>query len=233
MDLETRWHLAPTQEDWLRQAMDYIRQAEDQALARHGAFHIVLAGGNTPRRLYAALAQEPHAWARWHVWLGDERCLPVDSPQRNSRMVTLSLLAGNAIPSAQVHAIPAERGPEAAAEAYAQTLATVGDFDLVLLGLGEDGHTASLFPGQDWGTATTAADVLPVRDAPKPPPARVSLSARRLSRAHQVLFLVAGADKQRALRAWQAREPLPARAIAPTRGVDVLLSPETQPGAYT
>ncbi len=227
----TRWHLAATSEDWLQWALAFIHQAETRALARHDVFHIVLAGGNTPRRLYSALLEEPHSWSQWHVWLGDERCLPPEDPERNSRLVELSLLAGSGIPSRQVHFMPAERGAEAAARAYARDLAPVGDFDLVLLGMGEDGHTASLFPGHAWGAEATAPDVLAVHDAPKPPPARVSLSARRLSRARQVLFLVAGADKRPAVDLWQEGEDLPVTAITPANGVDVLLSPETQPGA--
>jgi len=228
--METRWHLATSPDDWLKLALDRIRRAETQALAGHGAFHIVLAGGSTPRRLYEALAREAHDWPRWQVWFGDERCLSPEDPERNSVLASASLLLGGAIPPAQVHVIPAELGPDAAAQAYALALGKTGDFDLVLLGLGEDGHTASLFPGHDWGTGPDTPDALPVRDAPKPPQNRVSLSASRLSRARQVLFLVAGAGKREAVARWQAGETLPASAITPPGGVDVLLSPESHPG---
>lgn len=227
--METRWHPAVTPDHWMKLALDYIRQAEAQA--RSGAFHIVLAGGNTPRRLYEALAAENHDWSRWHVWFGDERCLPPDDAERNSVLVSSSLLRNSAIPPDQVHVIPAELGPDAAAPVYIRALGETRDFDLTLLGLGEDGHTASLFPGQDWGTGLDAPDVLPVHDAPKPPPRRVSLSARRLARARHVLFLVAGREKREAVARWQAGEHLPASAIHPPGGVDVLLSPESLPGA--
>ena len=123
----------------------------------------------------------------------------------------------------QVHAIPAELGASAAALAYAETLRGVGDFDLVLLGLGEDGHTASLFPGRDWGVAASAPDALAVFDAPKPPPQRVSLSAARLSRTREVLFMVEGEAKRDAVARWRAGEQLPAAAIRPAGGVDVLV----------
>jgi 6-phosphogluconolactonase len=128
-----------------------------------------------------------------------------------------------AVPTGQVHPIPAEHGAEKAAAAYAATLHGVGDFDLVLLGLGEDGHTASLFPDHDWGTQPAAPDALAIFDAAKPPPERVSLSATRLSRARQVIFLVAGESKHPAVAAWRAHRNIPARAIAPPTGVDVLL----------
>lgn len=222
----TRWEVADDGRDWLRRALAHVRAAETDALEKRGVFHIVLAGGTTPARLYAALADEAHDWPRWQVWFGDERCLPPENPERNSRMARETWLDRVGLPSANVHVITAELGPDAAAAAYARELAGVGDFDLVLLGLGEDGHTASLFPGREWGNGPGAADVLPVLDAPKPPPERVSLSATRLSRARRVLFLGTGRAKQQAVAAWRRGEALPAAAIRPDAGVDVLLDDE-------
>jgi len=227
--MDTRWHLATNMDEWLVQALAWVRRAEAAALARHDRFDIVLAGGGTPRLLYQALAQEPHAWEKWRIWLGDERCLPPTDPERNSLMARASLAVGSLLTDAQLQAIPAELGPVAAAQAYGQRLAGVGAFDLVLLGLGEDGHTASLFPGHDWGTDDDAADALPVFNAPKPPPERVSLSAQRLGKAEQVLFLVTGAGKREAVSRWQAGDPIPASAIRPACGVDVLLTAESHP----
>lgn len=162
-------------------------------------------------------------WSRWHVYFGDERCLPVDDAERNSAMVATVWLNHVPIPCAQVQVIPAELGASAAALAYAQTLRGVGIFDLVLLGLGEDGHTASLFPGHDWGSAADATDVLAVFDAPKPPRQRISLSARRLSRTCEALFLVAGETKRSAVAQWCVGADIPARAVRPAAGVDVLV----------
>jgi 6-phosphogluconolactonase len=162
-------------------------------------------------------------WSRWHVYFGDERCLPAHDAERNSRMAGDAWLDHVPIPKNQVHAIAAERGPDAAAFAYASALRAVGDFDLVLLGIGEDGHTASLFPGHDWGSAPDSGDTLAIFDAPKPPPQRVSLSAARLSRARAVLFLIAGESKRSAVERWRAGEHLPPGAIRPAGGVDVLV----------
>jgi 6-phosphogluconolactonase len=221
---DTRWVgfaiLAEMQQAACRRIIDAARRA----IAQRGEFLIVLAGGNTPRGAYRMLRAENADWSHWNVYFGDERCLPPDDVERNSKMATIEWLDHVPIPKDRVYPIPAELGARAAALAYADTLRGVGEFDLVLLGLGEDGHTASLFPNQDWGTAPDAPDVLAVLDAPKPPPQRVSLSAARLSRAREVLFLVAGDSKREAIAHWRAGEQLPAAAIRPAAGVDVLIS---------
>lgn len=217
-----RWHASPNEKAFRQQAVDTILGAAKTAIHERGRFDIVLAGGGTPRRVYEALRETATDWAAWHVYFGDERCLPENDAERNSRMANEAWLSHVAIPAAQIHPIPGEAGASIAAAVYAATLSDVGEFDLVLLGLGEDGHTASLFPGHDWGTAPE--DTLPVFDAPKPPPERVSLSAPRLSRARKVLFLVSGESKRQALTEWRSGKPLPAAAIRPANGVDVLLS---------
>ena len=124
------------------------------------------------------------------------------------------------LPTVQQHPIPAELGPSEAAKRYAATLQTIGEFDLVLLGLGEDGHTASLFPGRDWGTASGSPSTLAVFDAPKPPPQRVSMTAARLSRARQVIFLVSGNGKQQAITQWRAGKCIAAGAVGHKGGWD-------------
>jgi 6-phosphogluconolactonase len=218
-----RWHVLAAADALERNATEKILRAAQQAIARSGAFHIVLAGGSTPRRIYSALRHSDADWSRWHIWFGDERCLPPAAADRNSRMAADAWLDHVPIPPAQVHAIPAELGATAAAAAYARTLAGRDDFDLVLLGLGEDGHTASLFPGHDMGATTAAPDALAVFDAPKPPPERVSLSARRLSATRELFFLVSGEGKRQAVADWRAGVAIPAAAIAPAHGVDILL----------
>lgn len=218
-----RWHVFPDDTSLVANALARVLAAARDAIAQHGAFDIVLAGGNTPRKLYRALRQAGADWSRWHVWFGDERCAPPDDPQRNSRMARDEWLDHVAIPAANVHAIPAESGAREAAALYARELRTVDAFDLVLLGLGEDGHTASLFPGHGWGTHADSPDAMAVFDAPKPPPERVSLSAQRLANARNVLFLVEGAGKRDAIAAWKRGDAIPTASIAPESGVDVLL----------
>ena len=215
--------------DWLASASAWVNQAAAEALATRGEFHLVLAGGSTPEKLYRALSSQEQDWAHWHIWFGDERCLPIDDPQRNSRMAAAAWLDRVTIPDSQIHIIPAEQGAEAAAMAYSRELIGREAFDLVLLGLGQDGHTASLFPHHAWGSDIHAPDAMPVLDAPKPPSMRVTLSARRLSHARNVLFLVSGADKRDALRQWQQGAIIPASAIQPDIGIDLLIDADACP----
>lgn len=222
-DLRVRWHPLADAEALQREATQRLLDAATAAIAARGRFRLVLAGGTTPRATYAALRDAQADWPHWEIFFGDERCLPADDVERNSTMANEAWLARVPIAPERIHAIPAELGAEVAARAYAETLRGVGDFDLVLLGLGEDGHTASLFPGHDWGTGDAAPDTLAVLDAAKPPPQRVSLSAARLGRAQQVLFLVEGDSKRGAVARWRAGEDIPASAIRPAAGVDVLV----------
>ncbi len=219
-----RWHVYPDARELYDRAASAIARMAARSLEDADAFRIVLAGGNTPREVYQRLARMTTDWLGWHVYFGDERCLPPDHPERNSAMARAAWLDHVSIPRGQIHPIPAEQGPEAGARAYADLLAGVGMFDLVLLGLGEDGHTASLFPGQDWGLRPAQDPaVLPVFGAPKAPAERVSLSAWRLSETKRASFLVTGEGKRPAVARWLEGEVLPARAIAPAGGVDVLL----------
>ncbi len=218
-----RWQWFDNEADVRDAARSMIAAAATEAIRDRGVFQIVLAGGATPRAVYHTLRELPTRWDAWQVYFGDERVLPAGDPDRNSVMAAQAWLEHVPIPPAQIHVIPTERGLEAAADAYRRLLADVGTFDLVLLGLGEDGHTASLFPGHEWGTGPHAPDVLTVEDAPKPPPQRVSLSAQRLSRARRVVFLVTGAAKREAVARWRRGERIPAAAIQCENGVDVLL----------
>lgn len=193
------------------------------AIKARGRFVIVLAGGSTPRAVYKLLCNVHADWPRWQVFFGDERCLASDDCGRNSRMACDTWLRHVAIPPQQIHVIPAELGAHQAAVAYTRTLRNIGDFDLVLLGLGEDGHTASLFPSPAGSSATNEPDAVAICDAPKSPARRVSLSAARLSRTRAALFLVAGESKRHAVSQWQAAAPVVAASIRPSAGVDVLV----------
>jgi len=218
-----RWHGYATVAELERAAAQVILRAASLAIRQRGSFHIVLAGGTTPGNVYDLLRKADADWAAWHVYFGDERSRPADHPERNSRMAEHIWLDAVDIPRKQIHPIPAEHGAEIAANNYAQAINGIELFDLVLLGLGEDGHTASLFPDHEWGEASDAPAVLAVHDAPKPPSDRVSLSAQRLSAARQVMFLVTGETKRQAVKDWHNGINIPATAIDPPNGVDVYI----------
>lgn len=216
-----RWHNYP---DSNALKLDVIKQIADfaqQTLSTHACFRIVLAGGSTPKAVYQGLRNIKTDWSGWHIYYGDERCLPVGAAERNDTMVQQSWLSHVAIPPEQIHAIPAELGAIEGTNAYLDILNSIDTFDLVLLGLGEDGHTASLFPGHDLGDEAGAPDVLAVHDAPKPPSERISLSANRLSQARQVWFLVTGDTKRSAIDNWQHEHMIPASSICPKNGIDI------------
>jgi len=194
------------------------RWIADLAATSVGRFSISLSGGSTPRRLYQLLAEPPFRqampWDRIHWFWGDERFVPPDHPDSNYRMVREALLARAPVPAANIHPVETEGDPAAAARAYERTLkdyygAETLDparplFDVELLGLGPDGHTASLFPGtkvlderQRWVTEVVGAK----------PEERITLTYPVLDSSRHTAFLVAGADK---------REPL-ARVLAGDR----------------
>ena len=191
-------------------AAERILSAAERAITMRGEFKLVLAGGSTPQAAYRILAAADAQWQHWHIYFGDERCLPADDPERNSRMAFEALLDHVAIPREQIHTINAEQGAQTAALEYSPAIEAAMPFDMVLLGMGEDGHTASLFPGQQH---ESHAWVVPVHDAPKPPPDRISLNGPVITRAGHVVFVVSGESKKPIVSAWKRGAPIPARWI--------------------
>ncbi|HNV88513.1 MAG TPA: 6-phosphogluconolactonase [Methylotenera sp.] len=214
----TRWHTFDSQEDINQAAVKRILQAADEAIAKHGSFLIVLAGGSTPKSVYQLLSKQQADWSKWHIYHNDDRCLPVDHVERNSKMARDAWLNHVAIPQDQIHDIPAELGNIEGAKAYAEMLKGARAFDLVILGLGEDGHTASLFPNQ---VVDNSADAVPVFNAPKPPAERITISQNRLNNTNAVLFLVTGSGKQEAVDSWRKGVKIPATLIHGKNGADV------------
>ncbi|TMF36257.1 MAG: 6-phosphogluconolactonase [Chloroflexi bacterium] len=186
--------------------------AEIADVLRGGAQTLVLAGGTTPKRCYELLAELDVQWGRVTVLFGDERCVPPDHPDSNYRMVKESLL--DRVAPATVYRMPAELGPDEGADAYAEVVANVAPLDLVLLGVGEDGHVASLFPGHPLLRASglTAG----IRDSPKPPPERVTLTLEAIRDAGRVLIIATGAGKADAV-ALARRGETPSGMIAGAR----------------
>jgi 6-phosphogluconolactonase len=158
---------------------------------RGGVRTLVLTGGTTPQRCYELLAEVDLEWGRVTVLFGDERCVPPNHPDSNYLMAKKALL--DRVMPATVHRMPAELGPDEGAAEYEKVVAANLPLDLVLLGVGEDGHTASLFPGHQALKAHNL--VVGVYDSPKPPPERVTLTLPVLRAARRVLVMATGAGK--------------------------------------
>ncbi len=218
-----RWHIFDDFETLSDCVITRLSHCASEAIAARGVFSIVLAGGNTPQALYRELGEIATDWRAWLVYFGDERCLPSGADERNDTMAHRNWLDHVPIPCQQIFSIPAELGADVSAAAYANLLAHIPTFDVVLLGLGEDGHTASLFPDpfQRQDSTKNDAPVFAVHTAPKMPRERITMSAARLSNARDVWFLVSGENKRAALQQLKDRAPIPAATIQPTNGVDI------------
>ena len=202
----------PNLEAMSRFAADLTTRAVTRAVAGRGAGEppcsLVLAGGSTPRRTYELLAMADLPWPDVHIFFGDERCVPPDHPDSNLAMARATLLDRVALPPANLHPMDVSRGGEAGARLYADDLEAFFHgpprFDVLMLGMGADGHTASLFPGRgpeddtgQWVTAVPAG-------LGSPPVDRVSLTPAALNTARLVIFLVSGPAKATLVEAMAA-----------------------------
>jgi len=222
--------------DLARQAAQTIASCLDLALAQRDRAQIALAGGTTPRACYEKLASEHLPWDRIDVFLGDERWVPIDHPDSNARMVTESLLAQGPGQGACFHPVPTDAATaEEGCRRYGALLQQLcpgnpPTLDLVLLGLGDDGHTASLFPGT--AAAANTSDLVTLGEGKGL--ARITFTAPVLSAARQVLFLVSGASKQQALRRLldplESADRTPARLVRPQAPVLILADPAAAAG---
>lgn len=228
---EPRWRVEPA-DRIVSCAAELITQWSAET-APGRPFRVALSGGNTPRALFSRLASDDFKhkidWTRWDIYWGDERCVPPDHADSNYRMAYETLISRVPLTEKQVHRIEGERDPEDAATRYGRMLKALAAedeplFDVVLLGMGDDGHTASLFPG-------TPALAEPRHLAvsvyvQKLNSNRVTLTARALNRARQVLFLVTGEKKAPVIRDIRAgRGDYPVRLIIPSGVLTWLIDP--------
>jgi len=215
-----QWHQFDTAADVADEVLKQILVSAETAIAERDCFKLVLAGGSTPEKIYQQLVNAKTDWSKWMIYYGDERCLPADDKDRNSMMAANALLSKVTIPAKNIFTMPTELGTVAAAAKYREVIADVDQFDLVLLGMGEDGHTASLFPGHVNDREETVHEVY---NSPKPPSERISLSAKTLAKTKQCFFIVTGASKIDPVKQWKQGADLPVASIAPTAGVDVYI----------
>jgi 6-phosphogluconolactonase len=201
-----------------------IVERAQRVIKARGWFHFVLAGGSTPQPAYRLLSESTHRaqidWLRVHVYWGDERCVPPHHSESNYRMAYETLLAHVPIPDSQIHRIEGELPPHAAAAYQVTLLDLLGPkprFDLVLLGMGADGHTASLFP--DSPALDVQDDLAVAVYAPEQATQwRVTLTLPVLNATRAVLFLASGREKAKALMRVRNGEPLPAGLVQPRSG---------------
>jgi len=220
MQIINQWHQFDTAADVADEVLTQILKSAKKAIAETGNFKLVLAGGSTPEKIYQQLVGAKTDWSKWMIYYGDERCLAADDKDRNSIMAANALLSKVAIPAENIFTMPTELGAVEAAVKYRQAIADVDQFDLVLLGMGEDGHTASLFPGHIHDREETVHEVY---NSPKPPSDRISLSAKTLANTLQCFFIVTGSSKVDPVKQWKQGVDIPVSTIAPAAGVDIYI----------
>lgn len=197
--LPSNWVIFDTAEEVATTLAQKLLILAQQAITEKGTFTLVTAGGTTFQKCYECLSQADADWRHWHIYMGDERCLPADDKDRNSVALNQAWLHFGKIPAQNIHTMPAELGAELAAQSYQQLVEPIDCFDVVLLGMGEDGHTASLFPGHHHSSNQS---VIVEPHSPKPPPNRVSLSYERLAKAKAVFKVITGQSKRDAVKTW-------------------------------
>jgi 6-phosphogluconolactonase len=200
-------------------AAQFIIERAKIAIREKGSFSLVLSGGTTPVNVYKLLANEQVDFEKWHIYFGDERCFPLNHLERNSNVAESTWLSKVNILKSNIFIIPAELGNTEGALAYEKILDKNKPFDLVMLGLGDDGHIASLFPTHQWDNSK---QVISVSNAPKSPSDRISLTPSRLSNTEEVLFLISGKNKVNAFKQWKDGVDLPANLISAKNKISIL-----------
>lgn len=220
MQKSIHWHQLETADQIAQATCNRILDLAKSAISERRQFKFVLAGGSTPEKVYRLLAKSDADWSNWFIYHGDERCLPLNHADRNSVMAANAFLNEVAIPKNQIFDMPTELGTEESAAAYYSVVEAALPFDLVLLGMGEDGHIASLFPGH---IHNDNALVHAVYNSPKPPAERITLSMKALSNTQNLFFLITGANKTKALKQWREGLNLPVANVNALQNLVVFL----------
>ena len=197
--LEDNWIIFKNTDELSQRLASDILSVAEFSIKSKNSFKIVLAGGSSVLQTYEILSNSESDWRRWHVYFGDERCLPVKNKDRNDSIINTIWLNDCAIPKQNINYIPVELGVNVAATSYGQIVDTVGEFDVVILGVGEDGHTASLFPGRIYDDAKS---VIIEKNSPKYPKNRVSISYSKLNQSKKVFKVVSGSSKKPIVQQW-------------------------------
>jgi len=204
-----KWHVFDTFDQASKAAANLIATKMQSVIEEKNICHVVLPGGNSPKSCFSYLSEKNLPWEKVHWYLGDERCYPKDHPERNDTMIMKNLWSK--ISKTNIHPIPAELGAEEGAEHYRKLMDQVGNIDIAFLGMGEDGHTASLFPGNE--ALNNLETVVPVFNSPKPPDARVSLGLNLLKRVKSKIILTGGEGKAKIIARIKSGDDLPVNRL--------------------
>ncbi len=208
--LKDNWSIFENIDKLSAQVADDILDIAKISIKLTGSFKIVLAGGKSLIPTYKILSHSNADWSRWHIYIGDERCLPLKNKERNDHDINIIWLNNSPIPKKNIHFIRAELDAKQAARHYETTLKEVENFDVTLLSMGEDGHTASLFPGHQYDNKR---DIVIINNSPKKPKQRISLSRSRLNRSNKVFKIISGSSKCNAVKQWLNNIQLPINQI--------------------
>lgn len=233
VNLQPNVHIFTDRSALGRDLSSFMAQVAEASSATRGRFCLALSGGSLMDILAPALIASPMRdridWSNWHIFWADERWVPLNSPDSNFGLARRLLLSRVDIPRNQIHAADNAKRPDETARAYEEKIrkelqveaGKYPQFDMILLGVGEDGHTASLFPGHP-ALLETCRWVVPVLNAPKPPPVRITLTRPVINHARSVAFVVLGAGKANMVRkalAPNGMQPkLPVQLVAPAHG---------------
>lgn len=204
-----KWNVFEDFDEAAKQAALFLAKTIKNIIDINNVCHVILPGGNTPIKTLQFLTQQGINWNKVHWYLGDERCCAIGDSDRNDVMLQKELWSK--LGNTHIHRMQTEYGAEKAAELYREEIKSLEVFDIALLGMGEDGHTASLFPGHK--ALNDQRSVIPVYDSPKPPPERVSLSITTLKKTKVKIVLAQGEGKAKVIADIKAGELLPVNMI--------------------
>ncbi|EKR66092.1 MULTISPECIES: 6-phosphogluconolactonase [Leptospira] len=206
------------EKEFLTHCLNRIKEISEERIRIKNAFHVVLTGGETAQLLYGELKHLKTDWSKWFFYFGDERCVPENHVDLNSLMVQKNLFEFLPVNEKQIFMIPGYLGAKKGALEYSKSIQLIPSFDLVLLGLGEDGHIASLFPGMD---LSEEKDTIEIYDSPKSPKERISLSLRKINSSDCILIIAKGRKKKEIIERIKMGETLPVTSLFPKKSIEL------------
>lgn len=200
------WKTFKNKQTLVNDLVSEIVRIANKQINDNNRFNIVITGGNSALDVYKKFLTCQTNWNKWHIYLSDERSVPIGHPDRNDQMINKVWLDESSIPKKNIHFIKAELGLTEARKEYEKELFEIDKFDVVLLSMGEDGHIASLFPNHKYPDDQMVSIE---EKSPKPPKKRISMSYKRLNKSYYVFKLIIGKSKQRVAALLEQNTKLP------------------------